>query len=165
LNTKTENLWKTFEAINEFIRFADTKAVAILAIDGVIAGFYFSNIETIQTLLQQRPIVLVLLLMSIGFVLISSGFSTYCIVPRLKMNKSNCLIFFCDIANYPTADAYKKAIENEMSDKEIEKHLTDQIWANSKIANKKYYAVTVSVIVFVALVVSSVLFVLVASWR
>jgi len=81
------------------------------------------------------------------------------------MNKSNCLIFFRDIANYSTVDAYKKAIENEMSDKEIEKHLIDQIWANSKIATKKYYAVTVSIIVFVALVVSSVLFMLVASWR
>lgn len=80
------------------------------------------------------------------------------------MSKSNCLIFFCDIADYSTADAYKKAIENEMSDEEIEKHLVDQIWANSKIATKKYYAVTVSIIVFVALVISSVLFMLVASF-
>jgi hypothetical protein len=102
--------------------------------------------------------------MSTGFILISSGFSAYCIVPRLKMSKSNCLIFFCDIADYSTADAYKKAIENEMSDEEIEKHLVDQIWANSKIATKKYYAVTVSIIVFVALVISSVLFMLVASF-
>jgi hypothetical protein len=165
LKPKTENLWKTYEAINEFIRFADTKATTILAVNGVIAGFYFSNIGAIQTILQQRPIALVPLLTSTGFILISSGFSAYCIIPRLRMNKSNCLIFFCDIANYKTADAYKEAIENEMSDKEIEKHLTDQIWANSKIANRKYYAVTISIIIFVALVVSSILFMLVASWR
>lgn len=163
MKTRTENLWKTYDAINEFIRFADTKATTILAVNGVIAGLYFSNIGAIQTILQQRPIALVPLLISTGFILISSGFSAYCIIPRLKMNKSNCLIFFCDIANYKTADAYKEASENEMSDKEIEKHLTDQIWANSKIAHKKYYAVTISIIIFVALIVSSILFMLVAS--
>jgi hypothetical protein len=81
------------------------------------------------------------------------------------MNKSNCLVFFCDIANYASAKDYEKAIENEMSNSKIDKQLTDQIWVNSKIATKKYYLVTVSIIIFVALVVSSVLFILVASWR
>lgn len=163
LEQKTQNLWKTYEAINELIRFADTKATAILAIDGVIAGFFFSNIGTIQIILQQKPIAIVPLIMAAGFILISLGFSAYCITPRLKMNKSKCLIFFCDISEYQSADAYRKAVENEMSDDRIERHLTDQIWANSKIAKRKYEAVTISVIIFVALVFTSIAFMFLAS--
>jgi len=136
-----------------------------LAVNGVIAGFYFSNIGTLQTILQQKPIAIVPLLMAAGFILISSGFSAYCITPRLKMNNSKCLIFFCDVADFPSADAYEKAIENEMTDEKIEKHLADQIWANSKIATKKYNAVTISIIIFVALVFTSIAFMLAASWR
>lgn len=81
------------------------------------------------------------------------------------MNNSKCLIFFCDVANFESAEAYEKAIENEMLDEKVGKHLADQIWANSKIATKKYNAVTVSIIIFVALVFASVAFMLVASWR
>ena len=97
--------------------------------------------------------------------LVSSIVAAYCIVPRLKMNKSKCLIFFCDIANYPTAEAYGKAVESEMTEEKIETQLIDQIWANSKIAVKKYYAVTVSIIMFVALLISSILFIIFSSWR
>ena len=165
LETKTENLWKTYEAINEMIRFADSKATAILAVNGVIAGFFFSNIGAIQAILEQKPVTLMPLLMATGFILISSIFSAYCIAPRLKMNKSKCLIFFCDIASYSTAEAYAKAIENEMSDDKIVKHLTDQIWANSKIAVKKYNAASISIITFVALVVACIALMLMASWR
>lgn len=164
MKTKIESLWKTYEAINELIRFADTKATAILAVNGVIAGFFFSNIGTLQTILLQKPAALTPLLMVSGFLLISSGFSAYCIIPRLKMNKSKCLIFFCDIANFPSAEAYQKAIGDEMDDKRIEQHLADQIWANSKIATRKYNAVTVSILIFVALVFASIVFMLTASW-
>jgi hypothetical protein len=165
LEQKTLNLWKTYDAINELIRFADTKATAILAIDGVIAGFFFSNIETIQNVLSQKPVAIIPLIMAVGFILISLGASAYCIAPRLKMNKSECPIFFYDISKYPSVEAYKKAAESEMSNDKIERHLTDQIWANSKIAERKYEAVTMSVIVFVALVITSIAFMFLASGR
>ncbi len=164
LKAKTENLWKTYEAINELVRFADTKATAILAVNGVIAGFYFSNIGTLQAILLQKPTTLAPLLMVAGFLLISSGFSAYCIVPRLKVNKSKCLVLFCDIADFSSADEYEKAIQNEMTDDKVEKYLVDQIWATSKIATTKYSAVTTSIIIFVALLFASIAFMLAASW-
>jgi hypothetical protein len=163
LSAKIENLWKTYEAINELIRFADTKATAILAVDGVIAGFYFSNVNSIQTILVQKPFAILPLIMATAFLLISSIFAAYCIAPRLKMNKSNCLIFFCDIAKYKTADNYGKALENITNEK-FEEQLINQIWANSKIATKKYNLVTISISIFVALLVSSLWFMLLA-WR
>jgi hypothetical protein len=164
VKAKTENLWKTYEVINELIRFADAKATAILAIDGVIAGFFFSNIGTIQTILMQRTVALLPLLLVAGFLLLSTGYSAYCIVPRLKMNNSKCLILFCDIAKFPNAETYQKEIGEQLGDEKVDQYLADQIWVNSKIATKKYYAVTVSIMLFVALVFASIAFMLAASW-
>lgn len=90
LTTKTENLWKTYETINELIKFADTKATAILAVSGVIAGFYFSNVSSIQTVLERSPIAIIPLTTAMGFILISAVFAMHCMIPRLG-TKKNCL--------------------------------------------------------------------------
>jgi hypothetical protein len=163
LNTETDNLWKTYDAIQELIRFADTKATAILAISGVIAGFYFSNFTAIQNIMQQKSMSIIPLAIATILLLFTSALSAYCIAPRLKMNKSKCLIFFCDIANYKSADEYGKALSNKMTEEQIKKQLIDQVWANSKIATKKYRAVNTAVLLFVASIVSSILFIFLGS--
>lgn len=162
--TKIESLWKTFEAINELIRFADTKATAILAINGVTAGFFFSNIELVQTVLKQSPIALVPLLVAIGLVLVSAGSSACCILPRLG-NRSECLIFFCDVArNYKSATDYENAWKSATRAK-IETELTHQIWANSRIAAEKYDLVWCSVLFFVAALFAIMAITLAVIWR
>jgi hypothetical protein len=165
LNSETENLWKTYDAIQELIRFADTKATAILAISGVIAGFYFSNIAAIQNIIQQKSISIIPLAIATILLLFTSALSAYCIAPRLKMNKNHCLIFFCDIANYKSANEYEKALSDKMKDEQIKKQLTDQVWANSKIATKKYRVVNTTVLLFVASIVSSILFIFLGYMR
>jgi hypothetical protein len=158
-----EHLRKTYETINEFIRFADTKAVAIMATDGVIAGLFFSNISTLQPLLSQNYLSFALFIASVVFMLLSAGAAAYCIFPRLKRNNNECLIFFGDIAKFKTAENYSKAVTKELTDEKIESQLIDQIWANSKIATSKYCAVKVSISCFVALLFSSCLFILAVS--
>ncbi|MCL2869033.1 MAG: DUF5706 domain-containing protein [Candidatus Bathyarchaeota archaeon] len=160
MSIKIEHLRKTYEAINELIRFADAKAIAIMATDGVIAGLFFSNTSTIQTLLIQKAFPFALFIISVVFMLLSVGAAAYCIFPRLKMNSNNCLVFFGDIAKFKTAEDYGKAVKEELTDEKIEFQLLDQVWANSKIAAKKYHAIRVSIISFVALLVLSALFVL-----
>jgi hypothetical protein len=164
MTKKTENLWKTYEAINGLIRFADTKATAILAINGVLAGFYFSNISSIQTILEQSSIAFIPLVAAMGFVLISAGFAAYCMIPRLG-TKNDCLIFFCDIIRtYKNATDYEKAIKEATSDR-IETDLARQIWTNSDIASKKYCSVWYSVFFFVAALFASIAFAVVVLWR
>lgn len=165
LNTETENLWKTYDAIQELIRFADTKATTILAISGVLVGFYFSNVAAIQNILQQKSISIIPLAIATILLLFTSALTAYCIAPRLKMNKNQCLILFCDIANYKSADEYGKALSNKMTDEQIKKQLIDQVWANSKITAKKYRAVNIAVLLFVASIVSSILFIFFGSLR
>jgi hypothetical protein len=166
MSKKTENLWKTLESINELIRFADAKATAVLAMDGVVAGFYFSNTGAVQAVLKQQTIAVIPLIVAVALVLISLVFSVYCIIPRLKMNKSNCLIFFCDIASsYESAKAYETAIKDEMTEGKIDTHIADQVWATSKIAVKKYEAASYSIIFFMFAIFASIAFMLVALWR
>ena len=162
--TKIENLQHTYDSIQELIRFADTKATAILATNGVIAGFFFANIATVQTLLHDKPIFIPFLIPPIIFLLASSIVAAYCVAPRLKQNKSKCLIFFCDIANYSSADDYSKALAGQMTEEKLEAQLIDQVWANSRVAVKKYNAVTTSTISFVLLLISSLLFIIAVVW-
>lgn len=164
MSTKIESLWKIYDAINDLIRFADTKATAILAINGVIAGFFFSNINEVQIFLGQKPPSVVPLAIAITFVLLSAGCSAYCILPRLG-SKKNCLIFFCDIArNYKRDTDYETAWKKVTRSK-METDLTHQIWANSKIASKKYDLVWCSVLFFVSALFASIAFTIAIMWR
>ncbi len=52
-----------------------------------------------------------------------------------------------------------------MTDEQIKKQLIDQVWANSKIATKKYKAVNIAVLLFVASMISSILFIFAGSVR
>jgi hypothetical protein len=165
LKKEKEDLWKTYEAIQELIRFADTKATAILAINGIIAGFYFSNFSALQAVWQQKSLAIIPLTLTIVFILISTVSSAYCIAPRLKMNNKKCLIFFCDIAEFESADDYEEALGDEKSNLTMEKQLKDQIWANSKIATRKYEIVNLCLSCFVLAIFSGLLFVLMNFWR
>jgi hypothetical protein len=74
------------------------------------------------------------------------------------VKNKKCKIYFSDIAEYPSADAYEKAIESDKSSEKIKKDLINQIWANSVIAEKKYYAVSMSILTFIVLLVTSIIF-------
>jgi hypothetical protein len=164
MTAKIESLWKTYEAINELIRFADTKATAILAINGVIAGFFFSNIGSIQTVLKQSPVAIAPFVTATILVMISICLSAYCIMPRLG-SKKNCLIFFCDIArDYETAIDYETVWKRAARAK-IETELTHQIWENSKIASKKYDLVWCSIFFFVSSLFASTVFTIAVLWK
>lgn len=39
MDSKLEALWRTYEEINAWIKFADAKAATILGINGILAGF------------------------------------------------------------------------------------------------------------------------------
>lgn len=157
---KHENLWNTYNALNEWIRFSDTKATALLAINGVITGFYFSNIAQLKSILSDKPITCFPLLMIVVFIFLSSLFSMFCIIPRLKINKKDSLIFFYDIAKkYSNVEEYQKAVEESLIGGNFKKELSSQIWANSKVSTKKYDWVTFSICFFVATIFFSLVFV------
>ncbi len=161
--TKVENLWNTHKAISELIRFADTKATAILAVNGVLAGFYSSNIGLVQAVLEEHSIASIPLVSAIAFIILSTTFAAYCIAPRLGTKKGS-LTFFHDIdGNYENAIDYEKALQKTTSGG-FKTDLAHQIWAISKVASTKYRAVCLSISFFVAALFSGIAFVVVVLW-
>ena len=52
----------------------------------------------------------------------------------------------------------------KITKEELDKQLLNQIWVNSRIVCKKYYAAAISINLFVALVFASAIFLLVVSY-
>ena len=163
MEKQIESLWKSYGAIQELIRFADSKATAILAIDGVFAGFFFSNISSIREILRGNILEVAPLSLMLICLILSASFSAWCIAPRLDKN-SNCFFFFCDIArNYKTSSEFEKAFKEAPRGK-ILSDIAQQVHVNSGIAKKKHKFVWLSIYFFAASLLASVIFMVTALW-
>jgi len=164
----TDNLWKIYNNISELIRFSDAKAIAILATNGVIAGFYFSNISTLKDILTDRPIVFIPLLVAVFLIFISASRSAQCLFPRLKAEKECDVIFFGDIVKkHRSPTDYEKAIRESFSNNNatLNSQLSYQIWQVSKVAQCKYDAVKESVWFLSAAIGANIILILTSLWR
>ena len=144
MNTTIETLWKTYSIINEWIRFSDTKAGAILAANGVIASIVLSKLANGKNLLDVHPIFPILLIIGIITTFISIILCIICLSPTLKVgDKTNSVIFFANIAErFETHCDYEKIAQDVLADeKQAATQIAQQVWANSKVAWKKYKAV------------------------
>jgi hypothetical protein len=140
----TDDLWRIYEGINEWIRAADAKAGVILATSGVIATVVATLATTRYSSMVNPTLPNVLLWLGMAGIFLASFFSSSCIVPRLKPKCPASLLFFGDIANcFQTAEDYAKAyLESESDDPRLRSDLYNQVWMNSVIAKCKFLAVT-----------------------
>jgi len=144
MNTTIETLWKTYNVINEWIRFSDTKAGAILATNGVITSIVLPKLSDYTIFLNDHLVLLILLILGIITTFISIISSIICLSPTLKIGtKTNSVIFFANIAeNFETYNDYEKnALDVLTDEKHAATQIAQQVWANSKVAMKKYKAV------------------------
>lgn len=158
---RIEYLWRTYDTVNEWIKFSDTKAQVTLAVDGVIGGIVLSAVAGNASILPRHsyaPWLLALLVIGTG---VSVWFSICCLVPVLKITTARTLIYFGDIAQFKTAQAYSSAMAQIPLDGQVlESGLSGQIWANSKIALGKFRMVRLSTYSLAASVIFGLLFVL-----
>jgi hypothetical protein len=164
----TENLWKIYDNISELIRFSDAKAVAILATNGVIAGFYFSNISALENALKDSQIASIPLSVALFFVFISGLSSAHCLFPRLKPDRECDAIFFFDIVNkHKTPEEYNKAVQESFlnDNSRLNSQLSCQIWQISKVAKRKYDLIKRSIGLLIVAVASSIALILIVALR
>ncbi len=139
-----EYQWKTYNVINEWIRFSDAKAGAILAANGAIVTIAIDSASQINALLSESFIFWIFFLIGVSSLFLSTFFSLRCLTPKLKVGSSESIIFFGHIANSSLRD-YRINVK-EVFGKEVElNHLCDQIWANSKVAWGKYEFVALTI--------------------
>lgn len=140
MDNVTTTMWDTYRVINDWIKFSDTKATALLASNGVILSIIFSKV--IDNLEFIKYSYLILLSLIFGFLcgLISIYFCIRCLSPMLNIGENDSLIFFGSISKkFDTHREYEKNIMNLFSDDaQFKSQIIQQVWTNAKIASKKY---------------------------
>ena len=161
-----EVLWNTYSTVNEWIRFSDTKAALILAFYGAVGAFSIPGIIDHMRLINDYAVLQILLALGIAISIISTLLSLIALAPTLRIkdikNKNHSLLYFQAISdNFNDSSEYSKSIE-EMLSNESESHrqVSEQIWANSKVASKKYMAVTWSVWFLIGSITIGIAFIL-----
>lgn len=151
-NPTIDTLWRTYEIINDWIKFSDTKAAAILALNGVIIGVVLTtvltNLSDAQIYLDNHAFLRRLLISGIILEALSILCCFFCLKPTLWNKNPSSLIYFGDIRRkYKTSFDYMKAVKEQFTDDDkTVSHITNQIWVNSRIAWKKYVAVGLALV-------------------
>jgi hypothetical protein len=145
-----ERSWRIFENINGWIRFSDAKALALLTVNGVLVGL-LTLLDTDATVWTSVAAVATLTLAAI-----SIFYAAACLNPTLKIGQSDSIIFYGHIAKrlHPgaTSDEAERVRKEFDADfcrtvtepEELVGEVADQVWANSRIAWKKYRLITQS---------------------
>lgn len=150
-----ENLWKIYDANKEWIKFADTKAIAFIAIIGVIFNI-LTNIGSRIIILDNYNIIKILYIISIIFLSISLLLSICCLMPQKSEVKKRNIIYYESIStNFRNGMEYQKEIEDIEN---FTPHLSSQIYKLAKVASGKYFIVKISLILFGLGILSILLF-------
>jgi hypothetical protein len=116
--------------LNNSIRFADTKAGALVAVNGLIAKFAFDTIAG-QTRIVQYGLSSGLLLL-----VISIALSVFVVIPRKVKSKEKGIIYWENMIEMDMEE-YIEAIEN-MEPQEMRKHALMNNYIQAEILTKKF---------------------------
>jgi len=137
---KMDDGWKSLQQVNEWIRFADAKAVAILAASGLLGGLVVKAIPHYRSL-AAHPVHTVLLGLAMVCIGASAITTLRTITPRLRAGEARSLLYFEHIAKRYSADR-AGFVENFLNllddDARLARQVGDQLWANSLVARGKF---------------------------
>lgn len=154
---KPDALWKIYDVVNEWIRFCDAKAIAILGIDGLVATIIFSNVEELKTILLLNPYKLFFIIGGSIAYFLSVFFAVKCLRPRIKTS-TDSLIFFGTISDKKLED-YDREVKEILEKNEILlAQIISQIHTNSNIASVKYREVNRAICSFITTIVIFLIF-------
>lgn len=142
---ENDDLWKIYEANKEWIKFADTKAIAFIAIIGVIFNILY-NLASHILCLGNYNIIKILYIFSIILLSLSLLFSVCCLIPRKSEVKNKNIIYYESInKNFSNEEEYHIEIENI---KNLSQHLSSQNYQLANVASEKYSTVKKALILF-----------------
>ena len=133
-------LWNIYQAINEWVRFADAKAGVALAAHGAVFTIGVpAVIENREYFLEDNLMVWGVVIATL-VALVSVFFGLKTIIPRLTIGEARSLVFFAHIAEaYSTTDAFRDHSRKHYADDDsFSDQVLDQIWANSRVAWAKH---------------------------
>jgi len=143
----TEMQWRIYQANNEWIRFADLKAGALLTANGAMLAATLSALKGNASVLLANPFALSFALLSGGALLVSVGNCLHCISPKTARfhkkhdPKTDSSLFFEHIAGF-TKEEYLTRAQEMGSDETAFEQVCQQVWINARVSRKKHEQVT-----------------------
>lgn len=145
-SAQPDQAWKALSLVNDWIRHAEAKTVAVLAATGVSTGVLYNVCRDWDS---PSVIGLVVAVSSGVALLVAFVCCALALLPRLRVGKrskdlpedlSN-LLFFKHIAKSYKGDSptYAQVLTTLTSDPaEMTKHIANQVHANANVAHEKY---------------------------
>lgn len=135
----SSDLWQTLHLVNEWTRFADAKAGAVLAAGAGVGSLLLTSLGDPQSVLRQSSALGIVLLVSS---LVASGGAVVsaliCLNPRVDPEdtewESN--LFFGAIAKHESSQAYLDNVRSRGDSRD--RDLAHQIRENARIADFKF---------------------------
>jgi len=163
MRAATESLWKVYGSLNEWVRFTDAKAAAVLAADGVLAGAAISALQGKRELLMSHPAALSALVIGLAALVASAAYCIFCISPSVETGPlkwfrfsrhplaefaaaPTSLIFFGHVAaknkdgsdRFGSAGAFAEEAKRAFGDDALAlEQISQQVLANSRVAYDK----------------------------
>ena len=145
-----ENYWNVLQHTHEWVRFADTKAGAVLAAQIAVFAVGVPPLIEHREALASLPCSTWILAALLVAAIISTGTSLWAIVPRLKVGEPKSLIFFAHIDKaYNSGESFSSHAREYYEDHEnFPDQILEQVWAVSKVAVKKHRMCAISMTAF-----------------
>ncbi|AUI60392.1 Pycsar system effector family protein [Amycolatopsis sp. BJA-103] len=142
----TDDAWKALLQTNDWIKVADAKAAATLAASGVL-GTVLVRSAPGQNAWRQEPWLASLAILSLILTVISTFVALRVFAPRIRTGEPRSLMYFDHIARrYPKALDFKHAFIGMLDrDGLMRESITEQLWANSRVARRKFKQVAFAI--------------------
>jgi len=154
---KIDFAYNVLNQVHDWIRFSDEKAGLILATDGVLLGFFTSQISSVKSTIIQIPnwsllMIFYFLVVMIGLcLLLSIVFAFRVIYPQLNVGESKSLIYFGHIHTKSECDFVSEFLKAD--DDKLERDVLTQIYSCAKIAWQKYKNTCYSIRSLIAVII------------
>jgi hypothetical protein len=146
------NYWEQLERLEKLIRASELKAGVIFSFHSLILGLFIDRLNFFEDTLFENNLLIFLVGLWLLCILISIYFCFKCFMPRIESKLDKNVFFFKDAvyAFGPMEDFTKKLKEVCDSEDEFFEMLSQQIYIESKIIDRKFDSVQKSIRFFAA---------------
>lgn len=141
------NYWEQLERLEKLIRASELKAGVIFSFHSLILGLFIDRLGIFQEAFNNNSILIILACLWIICVLISIYFCFKCFMPRIdSKNKKNVFFFKDAVYRFGSIEEYSKKLMDICNSKEeFFVMLSEQIYIESKIIDRKFDSVQKSI--------------------
>jgi hypothetical protein len=130
------------------IRFSEVKAGLVISVYGILFSVMLNSSAWIRDLIYEQPWYLIVVVVAfILSTLTSLYYAFMCFRPRFENKNPTSIIYFGDVVNdFPDYRSYHEFLEKVVTDDSLMSvQMAEQIHTNSRIAKRKFQAVSKSV--------------------